>query len=203
MVLSWLLNSINKSLRQGLFYCQNPSKVWKDLDHRFSQSNHPRLYHLKRDLITLHQNSMTVTAYYNTIKGLWDELQTLQEPNSCTCSARKNATAREDTEHLFQFLIGLNDSFHNIRSQILAMDPLPSIAKAYATVHQEESWRHLHLPLLPTPDNTAVVVTRSSHQTLNRPTGTPPSPNRRPPLPLLHSSQPMQSLGSLLLPLQV
>ncbi|KAG6697378.1 hypothetical protein I3842_09G195400 [Carya illinoinensis] len=60
MVPSWLLNSIDKSLRQSLIYCQNPSDVWKDLDHRFSQSNHPRLYRLKRDLVNLHQDSITV-----------------------------------------------------------------------------------------------------------------------------------------------
>ncbi|KAF5447886.1 hypothetical protein F2P56_033403 [Juglans regia] len=225
MVLSWLLNSIDKSLRQSLIYCQNPFEVWKDLDHQFSQSNHPRLYRLKHDLVNLCQDSMTVTAYYNTIKGLWDELHNLQEPTSCTCSARENASAKENIEHLFQFFMGLNDSFNNIRSQILAMDPLPSIAKAYATVHQEEAQRHLHLPLLPTPDNTPMAVSRPFNQVHNRaemarnapnaakkvtwlratmrlldtqPIGTLPSLNRSLLLPL-----PTQYLGHLLLPLQV
>ncbi|XP_022845304.1 uncharacterized protein LOC111368300 [Olea europaea var. sylvestris] len=70
MVLSWLLNSIDRHIRQSLIYCTKPSDAWTDLDNRFSQSNHPRLYRLQRDLANLKQKAMYVTAYYNTIKGI-------------------------------------------------------------------------------------------------------------------------------------
>lgn len=56
--------------------------------------------------------------------------------------------------------MGLNDAFSNTRSKILARDPLPTITKAYATIHQEETQRHLHIPLFPTPENSTMVVTQ-------------------------------------------
>lgn len=41
-------------------------------------------------------------------------------------------------EYVFQFLMGLNDAFSHIRGQILLIDPLPPINKAFALVLQEE-----------------------------------------------------------------
>jgi len=46
--------------------------------------------------------------------------------------------AEEDQVH--QFLMGLgNDAYSNVRSQILALDPLPPLDKIYSVVQQEEN----------------------------------------------------------------
>ena len=37
-----------------------------------------------------------------------------------------------------QFLMGLNESYGGIRSQILMLDPLPPVAKVFNLVIQEE-----------------------------------------------------------------
>ena len=37
-----------------------------------------------------------------------------------------------------QFLMGLNESYNAIRGQILLMNPLPDVAKAYSSIIQEE-----------------------------------------------------------------
>lgn len=44
-------------------------------------------------------------------------------------------------ENVMAFLIGLNDSFANIRAQILLMDPLPLVNGAFSLVQQYESLR--------------------------------------------------------------
>jgi hypothetical protein len=41
-------------------------------------------------------------------------------------------------EKVHQFLMGLNDQYGIIRSQILNMEPFPSINKAYASVTKEK-----------------------------------------------------------------
>ncbi|KZV21171.1 hypothetical protein F511_24735 [Dorcoceras hygrometricum] len=56
------------------------------------------------------------------------------------------ATARAYVEHeqtqcLIQVLMGLNDSYGSIRSQILMMSQLPSVSQAFAIVSQEEAHR--------------------------------------------------------------
>ncbi|KAG8377689.1 hypothetical protein BUALT_Bualt08G0058900 [Buddleja alternifolia] len=43
-----------------------------------------------------------------------------------------------------EFLMGLNDSFSSIRSQILLMEPLPSVNRAYSLLLQEERNRSIH-----------------------------------------------------------
>uniref|UniRef100_A0A2N9H6I0 Integrase catalytic domain-containing protein n=1 Tax=Fagus sylvatica TaxID=28930 RepID=A0A2N9H6I0_FAGSY len=50
----------------------------------------------------------------------------------------------------FQFLLGLNDSFAQLRTQILAMEPLPPITKVFSILFQEEQQRLLHIRPLPT-----------------------------------------------------
>ncbi|KAL0413896.1 UNVERIFIED_CONTAM: hypothetical protein Sradi_1591300 [Sesamum radiatum] len=46
-------------------------------------------------------------------------------------------------EHLMQFLMGLDESFKGIRNQILIMEPLPSVSKAYAIVLRVERQREV------------------------------------------------------------
>ncbi|XP_019257939.1 PREDICTED: uncharacterized protein LOC109236188 [Nicotiana attenuata] len=44
---------------------------------------------------------------------------------------------------LYQFLMGLNDSYSQARSQILVMKPVPSVNQAYAMLMSEESQRNV------------------------------------------------------------
>ncbi|GAV67879.1 LOW QUALITY PROTEIN: UBN2_3 domain-containing protein, partial [Cephalotus follicularis] len=46
----------------------------------------------------------------------------------------------DQQQKLLQFLMGLNDSYGGIRSQIL-MNPLPTVGQAYSLISQEESHR--------------------------------------------------------------
>lgn len=42
-----------------------------------------------------------------------------------------------NSNHLMQVLMGLNDIYDHIRNQVLLMDPLPSVNKAYFMVPRE------------------------------------------------------------------
>ncbi|KAL0402446.1 UNVERIFIED_CONTAM: Retrovirus-related Pol polyprotein from transposon RE2 [Sesamum latifolium] len=46
---------------------------------------------------------------------------------------------------LIQFLMGLEESYDNVRSQILLMDPLPTIGKAYSMLLRIEKQREVHV----------------------------------------------------------
>lgn len=45
------------------------------------------------------------------------------------------------SQHLLPFLIGLNESYNNIRSNVLAKRHVVTVNEAYAIVTQEESQR--------------------------------------------------------------
>ncbi|KAL0398048.1 UNVERIFIED_CONTAM: hypothetical protein Scaly_0253200 [Sesamum calycinum] len=59
---------------------------------------------------------------------------------------------------LMQFLMGLNDSFDAIRNQILVMDPLPVVDKAYSLVLRVESQRQGQMHIEEANTNAALLA---------------------------------------------
>jgi hypothetical protein len=95
----------------------------------------------------------TVAAYYTRLKKLWDELGSYND-TVCSCGADHKR------RRLMQFLMGLNESYSAIRGQILLMNPLPDVAKAYSSIVQEEKQRSLGAAR-ETTENSAMVVQRA------------------------------------------
>ncbi|KAL0315220.1 UNVERIFIED_CONTAM: hypothetical protein Scaly_2877300 [Sesamum calycinum] len=54
------------------------------------------------------------------------------------CGASKEGVDSKVTNNLMQFLMELNVSFDHVRNQILMMEPLPNVTKAYSMVLQGE-----------------------------------------------------------------
>ena len=94
---------------------------------------------MKREIWLAQQNDLVVAAYYTKLKGLWDELASYSTIPLCKCGARKKVIAELEKENVYQFLMGLNDQYGIIRSQILNMEPFPSINKVYDFVSKEEN----------------------------------------------------------------
>ena len=49
MVLSWLLNSVSAEIRDSVSYFSIAKEIWDDLSVRFSQTNMPRVFHLRQE----------------------------------------------------------------------------------------------------------------------------------------------------------
>ena len=58
--------------------------------------------------------------------------------------------------------MGLNDSYSNIRGQILLQEPLPNLGKVYSLIVQEERQRTLGVRPLASVDTMTFNITRSS-----------------------------------------
>ena len=134
MVISWILNSVSKEISASIIFSETASDIWLDLKDRFQQSNGPRIFQLRRDLINLHQDQDSVSVYFTKMKALWEELSNFR-PNcscgKCTCGGVKELTNFYQNEYIMTFLMGLNDSFSQVRGQMLLMDPLPAINKVF------------------------------------------------------------------------
>ncbi|GAV79340.1 UBN2_3 domain-containing protein, partial [Cephalotus follicularis] len=115
--------------------------VWKDLKERFDKVNGSRIFLLHREIRSLMQGTCILSVYYTKLKQLWDEYASLVTLPSCGCETSKAYLEHEEQHKLLQFLMGLNGSYAGRRSQMLKMNPLPSVGQASTIINQVESHR--------------------------------------------------------------
>ncbi|KAL5575085.1 hypothetical protein UlMin_016784 [Ulmus minor] len=125
-------------------YIHDARSMWIDLHDRFNQSNGPRIFQLKQQIHALTQGSNDVSAYFTKLKIFWDELRDFRPALVCNCGGMKSLTDYQHEDYVLQFLMGLNESFSQIRAQILMSDSLPPINKVFSLVIQEERQRSMH-----------------------------------------------------------
>lgn len=172
-VISWLLNTISPEISSSIVYIPLATDIWNDLNIRFTQSNGPRLYEIKKDLASLTQNSMLVSTYFTKFKTLWDELVNLTHVAKCTCKCTcgvlKLQEVCDENMKVTPFLMGLNDMFTNIRGQLLVMNPLPNLNQALALIQQEEKQRnYTSQQLTVIPESTALLSKFNNNQSISR-----------------------------------
>ncbi|GKG43314.1 hypothetical protein Tco_0479998, partial [Tanacetum coccineum] len=59
----------------------------------------------------------------------------------CTCHAADDFKKHNQLMKLMQFLMGLDDTYMQIRSSILSRETLPDVRSAYSIISSEESHR--------------------------------------------------------------
>ena len=141
MVISWILNSISKDISASIIFFESATEIWLDLKTCFQQSNGPRIFQLKHKLVNLAQDQSSVSVYFTNMKALWEELSNYRPACSCgkcTCGGVKALQSHYQMEYIMSFLMGLNDSYSQVRGQLLLMDPLPAINKVFSFISQEE-----------------------------------------------------------------
>ncbi|KAK8944295.1 hypothetical protein KSP39_PZI008246 [Platanthera zijinensis] len=168
ILISWIFNSLDKSIQHSVAYMDTTKAVWDDLKARFSLGNALCINELRSQLASLHQQGSSVMHYYTKLKGMWDELHSYSTVPSYTCGAVQAFVKEHEEEKLHQFLMGLDDAtFGTKRSQILSMDPLPT--KAYTIVTCEER----HHTIARGQDDRLENITLATHATSRPWTDTP------------------------------
>jgi len=105
------------------------------------------------------------------MKDYWDEIDALVPTTGCSCEASRPSIELLRNQCLLQFLMGLNESFSHVRSDILLKTPVLTINQAYALVIQEESQRGLGVAD-GSRDSMTMMVGRHQNQRSNT---TPPT----------------------------
>lgn len=157
IIISWILNAVSKEISGSIIYLETAAEMWKELRERFQQSNGPRIFQIKRNLMNLNQGQDNVSTYYTKFKMLWEELSNYS--TLCTCNVAK------DLEQTMSFLMGLNDSYAQLRGQVLLMDPIPSVNRIFSLVIQEERHRDIHM--VQQNDNIVAFNVRSNNNNFN------------------------------------
>ena len=104
-----------------------------------------------------------MTSFFTDLQASWDQLLNLRplpccSCGKCVCGVNDKITLFHHQDSLMQFLNGLNEVYSQVQTQILMMEPSPSIDKAFSLVIQEERQRALGFNGGPSIDATALVV---------------------------------------------
>lgn len=143
MLVSWIQNSIAQQLRSSVAFVDDAREVWNELKECFTQQNGPRIYELKKALLNLTQEDDPISIYYGKLKSLLDELSIYDPVPECNCGKMKVLTDRYQSDYVIQFLMGLNETYSNIRDQIMLIDPLPAVNKVFSYIQQQERQRQM------------------------------------------------------------
>ncbi|CAH9116989.1 unnamed protein product [Cuscuta europaea] len=148
LLLSWPIYSISPALRTTFLSFTDAKELWDEVQLRYGKIDGPRLFHLEKTLGNLCQGSRSITDYYNCFKEIWDEYCNFRIIPSCTCgqcTCNISETYQKiiQKESILKFLVGLNDSYSNLRSQILLNTEKTTLSSIYSILLQEESQRSL------------------------------------------------------------
>ncbi|XP_062113438.1 uncharacterized protein LOC133824553 isoform X1 [Humulus lupulus] len=141
MVISWILNSVSKEISSSILYDESASTIWSDLKVRFHQRNGPHIFNLRKELMNLKQENQTISMYFTKLKTIWEELTNYRPScicHGCTCGGVKKLQEHHHMEYIMSFLMGLSDSYSQVRGSILLMDPMPEVNRVFHLVTQEE-----------------------------------------------------------------
>ncbi|XP_074265088.1 uncharacterized protein LOC141587505 [Silene latifolia] len=132
--------------RENFKYVSTSRDIWSELVERFGQSNALEVYQLTKDLGDVAQANLSLVEYYSKMKNLWETLDSLDplptcscgKIDLCSCALVKKMIDRENNAKIMQFFMNLNSSYDGVRTQIISLDPLPSINKVLALLQKIE-----------------------------------------------------------------
>ncbi|KAB1214069.1 hypothetical protein CJ030_MR5G017332 [Morella rubra] len=138
LVISWIHNFVSSSVKSSLIFVDDAREMWNELKDRYSQQNGPRILQLKKALASLLQEQDSVSVYYGKLKVLWDELANYDPIPECACGKLKTLLDRQQRDYVIQFLMGLNDTYTNVREQVMLLDHVPAVNRVFSMVQQQE-----------------------------------------------------------------
>ncbi|GJR94979.1 ribonuclease H-like domain-containing protein [Tanacetum coccineum] len=141
VVLGWILNSISEELFLGQIFSKRDRHVWEELKETYDNVDGSIIFGLHHQIYTLKQNGSSIANYYHKLNALWKQFDAMIDLPKCVCNASKGFKKHNQLMKLMQFLMGLDDSYMQIRSSILSREVLPDVRSAYATISSEESHR--------------------------------------------------------------
>ncbi|GJW77272.1 retrovirus-related pol polyprotein from transposon TNT 1-94 [Tanacetum coccineum] len=123
----------------GQIYSRTAFDMWTDLKDTYNKVDGSVIFNLYKNINSLNQNGSSLSEYYHNLNTLWKQYDAMVSLPPCTCKASKHYENHANQIKLIQFLMGLDDVYQPIRSNILTREPLPLVKTAFAVISGEES----------------------------------------------------------------
>ncbi|KAM1748237.1 hypothetical protein ACFX1T_009140 [Malus domestica] len=131
LVMSWLLNSMERKIAEIFSYSESSFKLWETVKEMYgSQNNDARVFQLKKDISNLQQEGKPFVQLLGSMKSMWNELE-MYRPHTTEASV---LLKRAEEDKIFQLLSSLDSGYEDLRSHILINPELPSFTSVCATI---------------------------------------------------------------------
>lgn len=91
---------------------------------------------------------MFFSAYFTKLRCIWDEIQSFTSQSKCicgkcSCNLGRRLVEDKEREHIYEFLMSLNEEFQTVRTQILSIKPMLTLRAFYHLVDEDEEQRSI------------------------------------------------------------
>lgn len=146
MVMTWLVNSMDEDIG-SIYMCYSTAKeLWDSVNQMYSDlRNQSQVYELTLKLGDIRQGEDSVTKYFSSLKGLWQDLDLFNDYEWKSTEDANHYKWTVEAHRIYKFLAGLNVEFDEVRGRIIGRTPLPSVGEVFPDVRREESHIRKHL----------------------------------------------------------
>ena len=125
---------------RNYMFLSTAREIWEVAKQTYSKVQDVSvIYEVKTKISSTKQGGMTVTEYYNSMNGLWLELDQYQKIKMVCSADAATLNKIMERDRIVEFLAGLNSVFDQVRVQILGREKLPSLNEVFAMVRSEEN----------------------------------------------------------------
>jgi len=79
MVISLAMNLVSDPIANQFYAFKSTHQIWKHLQSRFNFSNGARKHKLNKEVYALKQNKALVSENYVKMRGIWEEIDSMNE----------------------------------------------------------------------------------------------------------------------------
>jgi len=120
LIMSWLWNAMQPDVSRNYMFLSTAREIWEVAKQTYSKVQDVSvIYEVKTKISSTKQGGMTVTEYYNSMNGLWLELDQYQKIKMVCSADAATLNKIMERNRIVEFLAGLNSVFDQVRVQIL------------------------------------------------------------------------------------
>lgn len=140
LIIAWLVSSMETGIGKPYMFLPSAKDVWEAVKETYSDiQNSSQIFGLKSKLWQAKQGDRSVTAYYNELLTLWQELDLCYDDNWRCTEDSVLFLKRQENDRVFMFLAGLNTDLDEVRGRVLGKIPLPTLRETFAEIRREEA----------------------------------------------------------------
>ncbi|KAF7841438.1 Retrovirus-related Pol polyprotein from transposon TNT 1-94 [Senna tora] len=146
LVVGWITQAMTKDLSEAYIFTPTARDLWRDLKEKYGKADRPQIFNLRKKMNTIEQGNDSLATYSNNLKRILDQICCLRPPHKCsccTCGAFKKIEQERSDDTVMTFVMGLNEGFENVVSNLLMMEPFPAYNRAYSIVSRIEKQKKI------------------------------------------------------------